>query len=206
MLDNTIIEPTYKIIIPQIVHAKLMYYTRAASGEISGLGRTKFMDDDEILVEDVLLFKQECTQGSTDLDQDTLSRFLFKIIQKGKDPTEYRLWWHTHNDFGTFWSSTDTDNIEMLSKDSTLVSICVNKLGETKVRVDTNGVEATDVSLVIKSPRYKGLRERCIREVRRKVSNVTLNTHIVDDVEEQLNDEEDEEWLKELEKRSLLLT
>ncbi len=69
--------------------------------EISGLGTVERYGRD-FLITAVSLFPQEVTGGSTELDADTIQEFLLELVQSGKDPARYKLWWHSHGAGGTF--------------------------------------------------------------------------------------------------------
>lgn len=90
------------------------------NSEISGLGVAQSWEND-ILISEVILLKQESTPGDTELDDRELSRWLTELIELEQDPSLYRLWWHKHPIDG--WSSTDNNNIEKMNNNNWLVSI-----------------------------------------------------------------------------------
>lgn len=153
-------------------YQKMVYYTNAARGEISGLGKVGIKKD-KILVTDVLIFRQECSHGGTVLDKKQLSLFVVELIQNNKKIQDYKLWWHSHNDFDVFWSPTDEKNILELSKSSQLVSICINKMGNIIGRIDTEG-ETEHLHVNILPAPNTPLQNQCIKEVREKVRNIRL--------------------------------
>ena len=150
----------------------LMYYARAAKGEVSGFGRT-VKDGKDIFVSEVLLFKQECSSGGTTLNAKALADFVLQLIQTGRDPSEYKLWWHTHNDFGVFWSGTDEATAKELSKKTQIYSVCVNKNGEIIGRVDNQDRKAS-MPVAFRFIDRK-LEQRCIKEVKDKVEDRTFD-------------------------------
>lgn len=102
--------------------------------EISGLG--KVMRVGKIfLVYTVELFAQEVTAGSTDLDTETLQKFLLEIVKAGGNPEEYKLWWHSHVNGGCHWSQTDEDTCDRF-KNGWMLSVVANKHGEYLARLD----------------------------------------------------------------------
>ena len=158
-----IIDSTRKIIIDFPIYKKMLYYTQAAQGEISGFGRVAIRDKD-IYITDALIFKQDCTSGGTHLNPEDLSKFVVSIINMGFDPGHWRLWWHSHNDFGVFWSGTDDGTVDELSKDSTLYSVCINKQGASIGREDTRGQQTT-LSVISEIEGDDALRKQCENEV-----------------------------------------
>ena len=160
-----------RIVMELPIYNKMLYYARAAEGEISGLGRVD-VKGDEVSIVNVLIFKQECSSGGTHLDAERLSQFIVSLIQMGFKPEEWKLWWHSHNDFGTFWSSTDDGTIEDLSKESTLYSTCINKAGSIIGREDVNGEEAT-IPVEIGGAENVALKRQCEKEVKELVTHET---------------------------------
>lgn len=147
-------------------YKRLFYYARAATGEISGFGRT-VANGKELMVTEVLLFKQVCSAGGTTLDAKALADFILQLVKEGRDPSEYKLWWHTHSDFGTFWSGTDESTARELSKETLVACVEVNKSGEMIARLDERNRHAS-IPIVIKFA-DKRVEKICIEEVKAKV-------------------------------------
>ena len=82
-----------------------------SNDEISGLGKIS-INEDEITVEDIQIFNQEVSGAHTVLDKRELGKFYDKIIQEEGDLTNWKLWWHSHCNMESFFSSTDTDTID----------------------------------------------------------------------------------------------
>lgn len=76
------------------VKQQLDAYIDAANGEISGLGRVT-MSGNILKVEELFLFKQTCSSASTILSDDEVSSFLVEAVERGLDPSELKLWWHS---------------------------------------------------------------------------------------------------------------
>lgn len=118
--------------------AKLDAYIGICKKEISGLGIVSKQPNWKFLIEDILLFNQEVTSGTTDLDEETLHQFLTEAAEQNLDPSVLKLWWHSHVDGSVFWSSIDTGTInKALLGDDWMLSIVGNKKGEYKCRLDT---------------------------------------------------------------------
>ena len=107
---------------------RIWQWTELAKGEVSCLGQVT----DDLLVHDVQLFDQVCTQASTELDQQALAKFLCLH----PTPEKVRLYWHSHGNLSVFWSAQDDSCIDGLANESFLVSIVVNKKHDVKCRVD----------------------------------------------------------------------
>ena len=118
---------------------KILNYAQASydkwKAEIGGMAVCyKDKEDDWILTEPVIL-KQEVDHGSTSIDKTELAKYYTKTGMKwGKK--EFRFcWWHSHHNMGAFWSKTDTDTIDEY-EDSDLsfaLVVCLN--GDYKFRV-----------------------------------------------------------------------
>ena len=158
--------PTRRILVLENPHLKMLYYARASRGEVSGLGKVKITKD-EVVITDAILIEQECSGSETTLDEEMLSKFIVDSVKRGETLRDYRLWWHSHNDFGVFWSSTDEDTIKKLSRNRVLISLCINKRGEMVSRFD-RGSRREDL-LFIPNDKPK-LRRECKEEVKKKVT------------------------------------
>lgn len=165
----------YAVEIKKKAYLKMCYYCQAADGEISGLGRVRKDDiTKKLIIEDLTIFEQECSGGGTTLDDKMLHKFTYELAKNGENPGKWRLWWHTHNDFGVFWSAVDTDNIGRHSEDSWLLSTCINKKLHMIARVDESGKEA-EIEINIEQKEDIKLKEKCQREVKRLVKQATYS-------------------------------
>jgi hypothetical protein len=121
-IDNLVFE-NKNIELSELAYKKLRYYTSACpNDEISGLGTVK-VNGDIYLVEDVFIFQQESHAAGTVLSKDDIARFMAEWIKGGKDPSNLRLWWHSHGNGMAFWSKIDTQNIDKFNSDDFMVSI-----------------------------------------------------------------------------------
>jgi len=104
--------------------------------ECSSIG---IMDkDDPCLVEDVIVIKQKNTPSHTEMDDDELGNVTMALRKMGIAPSRMALWHHTHADFNTFWSSTDTDTIDRYAADGLQWAVVTSTKGggEILVRCD----------------------------------------------------------------------
>ncbi len=126
--------PDFSITITRYAYNKMMLYAKLISTEISGLG---FINDERVIY-DVIIFKQENSAGSTDLNMKDVTDYITKLIKKEPDKLkDMKLWWHSHANGGVSWSTVDDDNIEDQMKDfNDLISIVVNRKRDYKCRRD----------------------------------------------------------------------
>jgi hypothetical protein len=113
---------------------KLDLYIQVSSVEISGLGTVTRLGND-FLVTDLHLFEQVCTGASTDLSQEAVSQFLLQSVMAGLDPSELKLWWHSHVNMSAFWSGTDDATAGSFGN-GWMISVVGNKSGEYLCRLD----------------------------------------------------------------------
>jgi len=141
-----------KILLNNDVAIKLKYYTELAKGEISGMGKVEKTEDGDILITDIVLFDQECTSTTTYLDDGAQAKFMEDMRVRGESLKDWTLWWHTHDDMGVFWSSTDDTTVKENFDSgvlSHLVSIVTNKKGEFKGRLDIQPVDSSEFGVII---------------------------------------------------------
>jgi len=149
---------------------KLDLYIGLCNDEISGLGDV-IREENVFLIKDVMLFSQEVTPGSTDLENEAISNFMVEAIQAGLDPVNLRLWWHSHVNGGCFWSGTDEDTVDRFKNDW-FVSIVGNKKGEYMARVDIYEpfrVAIDELPIKIFNARNKKLKDQITAEIAKKV-------------------------------------
>lgn len=180
-----------KLCFEPTAYEKMMYYVQLAEGEISGLGKiryvesanTRFYDEDKIMVEDIALFTQRCSGGGTTLNEESLAKFIVSLARKKQDPHEWRLWWHSHADFGASWSGIDEAAITKLTTEegSELMSVCADKSYHLIARRDTHGgkrYERMDTRIM---PRIDCSRfSKCEREFKEKVTEMVFKVEHID--------------------------
>jgi len=75
--------------------AKLVYMRDAGDTEISAFGLAE--TDDPLLITDLVLPKQECTGGSTEIEGESILEYMDTCASLGMEPDHYlRIWLHTH--------------------------------------------------------------------------------------------------------------
>lgn len=179
-------EAKTKIIIPYNLFREMVAYAQASSGEISGFAKTAIKQKDGITTVSLIavrIFQQVINPVHTRLYKADLHPFHWDLVQANENPARWNCWWHSHNDFGVFFSGEDQATIRELSspvkeKNSTrnatppshLFSVCVNKAGDVIGRHDFGGeLVANDVAFIdhdIDPARLKEIK----REVKQKVT------------------------------------
>ena len=132
---NNEVKQMPKILISEEAKEKLDLYIEHCDIEISGLGEIIKQEDGTYLITDLFLFEQSCTGASTSLKSGDIAKFANERINQGLDVSHLNLWWHSHVNMGTFWSSTDEEAINTLDM-AFMVSIVGNKKGDYLMRYD----------------------------------------------------------------------
>jgi hypothetical protein len=159
------------ILITEEAKAKLDGYIELCPEEISGLGRVVMPKASTFLITDILLFSQEVSAGSTDLDQATVAQFVVEALQGDHKPEELKVWWHSHVNGSCFWSGTDNTTIEGFIN-GWMISVVGNKKGEYMARLDIYDplrLLLDDIALSVQATKNKGLLEKLKLEMDQKV-------------------------------------
>jgi proteasome lid subunit RPN8/RPN11 len=92
----------------------IMYAKQMEKSEIGGLILGTIDINGNILVKDVILLKQCVTNGTFQIDNNAMNDFT-----KNSSSTLLSMvigWWHSHCNFGTFWSNIDIGCSQRLAK------------------------------------------------------------------------------------------
>src|SRR4030067_2144057 len=122
----------YTLVIPEDKYRILIAYARGIQAEISGFADVTLDKTAKTLtIGDIYLLSQTVTGAHTDLSETTVSKFTVEQIKAGKTQLP-RLWWHSHYNFGVFFSGTDKNNYtETLNNGTWSVSLVINQAGDT---------------------------------------------------------------------------
>ena len=131
-----------KVILSTKAHLQYKYYVDLIDYEISGVGLVEKQDGGILYVTELFLLNQTVTGTETRLHKDDVIKFMMEKMEDQNFPMEkLRLWWHSHVNVDTFWSSTDSGTINNLDldlpEDNWWLSIVANKSGKRRARVDT---------------------------------------------------------------------
>lgn len=150
---------------------RIMYYAKAAEGEVSGLGTIMKDPSGKYIVDEVYLLEQESSGADTELNPEAISKLMTDMMKDNQDPSKLKFWWHSHANMGVFWSGTDDTCAETLSREFAF-SLVVNKSGESLCRLDIyNPIRITfnHIKLVEIVEEDKELQTLCELEVKEKV-------------------------------------
>ena len=170
----------YKILLPVHVYHKMLGYALASEGEISGFGKVRKAEKNgttNFQVTEVRIFRQIVDPVHTRLHQEHLAKFIVELANEDEDPSKWNCWWHSHNDFGAGFSGEDETTINGdgrkkrgLCANSSLISVCINKMGDLAGRYDMGGKNVDDdVPVIVEQLISPGLLKNCREEVKKKV-------------------------------------
>lgn len=117
----------FRVSIDDAVYQKINYWVQKAPGEVSGLGKVVIDKSGVFRVVDACLVKQENTGSSTEMEAQAVAKAMFEMRES---PGHLNFWWHSHADFGVFWSGTDIDTIRQIGSHGFVLATVFNKKRE----------------------------------------------------------------------------
>lgn len=166
-----------KLKILRSAQERIRAFTMLCPDEISGLGKLEVDADQNFVVTQVEIFDQEVSGTHSTIEAVALAKFQTERVTAGESMKQWTLWWHSHADMGVFFSSTDTNTINSSREFPYLVSLVVNKAGESEARLDVfNPVHIfmpleveviEDISVDVKELCQKEIDEKVKRPVRK---------------------------------------
>ncbi|NQU06671.1 MAG: hypothetical protein HQ568_11305 [Calditrichaeota bacterium] len=157
---------------------KIMVWTGIAKGEVSALGLVEEIRDEDtgavetLRVTDVFLVNQVCNDCETELVPEAVAELMMNLEAQGLPSGKLRCWMHSHADMETFWSGQDDETIKGLANGGYLLSLVVNKLRQSMMRLDMfhpAHIYLEDIVWEVSYPAVKGLAEQCRKEFKDKV-------------------------------------
>ncbi|MBI2633594.1 MAG: hypothetical protein HYW78_04410 [Parcubacteria group bacterium] len=119
---------------------KLRYYIKACENEISGLGKVLHLGGMKFLIQDIFILEQEGGSAHTVMNGDAVTQFIEAYIaREGNNPKDLKLWWHSHANMSTFFSSTDTSTMNDLVENNNsdyMIGIVGNRKDDIQCRIE----------------------------------------------------------------------
>lgn len=171
------VECDFKVILPRPVWDTMYGWCRAADCEVSGIGLVEKIPEG-LKVHQVYLPHQECGGASTELVDSEYDKLLMKLKKEGVKLGTMKFWWHTHYNFGVFWSATDDKTADEMAGSSAefFLSLVINQKGEYKCRLDIKSpvaMKIDDIEVEIEDPEDGRLAKKCAEDVKRLVKKKT---------------------------------
>lgn len=116
---------------------KMQIYIETCSTEVGWLG-TAFKEDNDIVIEDVIMFEQNVHSATTEITPEGLAKFAERILQQENGMelwNNIKVWGHSHVNMGVFASVQDNTQMEAFveSGHDWFIRIIANKKGDIKV-------------------------------------------------------------------------
>lgn len=153
---------------------KLLYFLHKGDTEVAGYGITE--TEDPLLVTDIKLVKQKCTEATFELDEEDSAVFMEEMDNRGLDPWQYsNILWHTHPGNCPNPSGTDEKNFDKnFSHPNWAIFFIIARGEETYCRIRHNtgpGVEAILKTDIDYSYEFDGINFKDLdKEYKEKVS------------------------------------
>ncbi|NQU05348.1 MAG: hypothetical protein HQ568_04580 [Calditrichaeota bacterium] len=157
---------------------KILLWTDIAKGEVSALGLIEEITDEDtgavetLRVTDVFLVNQVCNDCETELVPEAVAELMMNLEAQGLPSGKLRCWVHSHADMETFWSEQDIECVKGLANGEYLLSLVVNKLRQSMMRLDMfhpAHIYLEDVVWEVHYEAVEGLAEQCKQEFKEKV-------------------------------------
>ena len=148
----------------------MKYFTEHCDKEISGLGKVKYINN-ELIIYDAEIFKQNVSSVHSTLDVDTLALFLNEKLVNKENIKDYKVWFHSHAFMKAYFSPTDEDTIEQSTEFDYLISIVMNKFEENEARLDIFRPARLTIPLQLQIllEDNKEIEKQCKKEIKEKV-------------------------------------
>jgi hypothetical protein len=128
-------ENTPVIFITTYALMKMNNYIQNSDKEISWLGVVEH-NENVFMITDVMLFEQEVTGTTTEIDEGHLSSFGTRLIQTGQMDlyNKIRMWGHSHVKLDVYASKTDEETFEQFYENCEFfIRLIANQKGDMKV-------------------------------------------------------------------------
>jgi len=166
-----------RVLISRLAYNKMWHFVDLADGEVGWLGTVTKVEND-FLIEEIFLFKQEVAATTTEISADGLAEVAQELIESRPDGVEVcnnlRFWGHSHVNMGTSPSAQDETQMETFreSDHPYFIRGILNKNGrmEFTIYLYESGVKIVDPEWAIYEPVDKSVRAEIEAEFKAKVS------------------------------------
>jgi len=165
---------------------KIINYARAreqeCGDEIGGMAVITKDEDDDYIIKDPTILKQETTGGTCTLDKDDLAQYYADMAHKYGNNLQF-LWWHSHAKMGAFWSGTDTNTMEEYKNSNWSAFLVVNVREEYKFRVQYwhpyELGEDIELNIMSNKAKERAIPKAILKEIESKCTERTVKTTYV---------------------------
>ena len=162
---------------------KIINYARAreqeCGDEIGGMAVIVKDKEDDYIIKEPTILKQETTGSTCTLDKDELAQYYVDMAHKYGNNVQF-LWWHSHAKMAAFWSGTDTSTMTEYKNSSWSAFLVVNVREEYKFRVQYwhpyELGEDIELNIMTNKTKEKPIPKNILKEIEDKCSEKKVVT------------------------------
>jgi len=171
---------------------KILHYARARQSqevekgaiktelnhEIGGMLIAKLDKDNDWILQDPVILKQETSGGNCTLDKESLADYYIEMAEKHGKKIQF-VWWHSHAKMDAFWSRTDKNTMKEYSSGQWSMFLVVNVEGKYQFRIQMWQpiVAGEDIELGFVNAPDNSIPKDIIKEVKEKCSEETYSNY-----------------------------
>tara|TARA_R110002020_G_scaffold443766_2_gene655066 strand:- start:3589 stop:4596 length:1008 start_codon:yes stop_codon:yes gene_type:complete len=160
---------------------RIINYARAreqeCGDEIGGMAVIVKDKDDDYLIKQPVILKQETTGATCTLDKDELAQYYSDMAHKYGNNVQF-LWWHSHAKMGAFWSGTDTNTMTEYKNSHWSAFLVVNVREEYKFRVQYwqpyEMGEDIDLNILTSKTKERAIPKNILNDIKDKCCEKTV--------------------------------
>lgn len=113
----------FEVYIKQEVYHRVMAFTKLLDDEITALLEVE-REGQKFIIKGLQMFRQKVSKAQCEKeDVESIVEMYKRMIEQGKNPSELKCWWHSHNSMGVSPSGTDYDTIKEYGVDYAIMLI-----------------------------------------------------------------------------------
>tara|TARA_R100001463_G_scaffold35623_3_gene77370 strand:+ start:4844 stop:5857 length:1014 start_codon:yes stop_codon:yes gene_type:complete len=160
---------------------KIINYARAreqeCGDEIGGMAVIVKDKEDDYIIKEPTILKQETTGSTCTLDKDELAQYYVDMAHKYGNKVQF-LWWHSHAKMAAFWSGTDTSTMTEYKNSHWSAFLVVNVREEYKFRVQYwhpyELGEDIELGIITGKTKERSIPKNILAEIEDKCSEKTI--------------------------------
>ena len=163
---------------------RIINYARAreqeCGDEIGGMAVIIKDKDDDYIIKEPTILKQETTGSTCTLDKDELAQYYADMAHKYGNDLQF-LWWHSHAKMAAFWSGTDTNTMTEYKNSHWSAFLVVNVREEYKFRVQYwhpyEIGEDIELNIMTNKAKERAIPKAILKEIEDKCSERVISSY-----------------------------